>query len=195
MKRGGTAWLALAALLGICAMLGWRMPHASIDWEPSLAASQPWRALSAVGVHYGRPHLLGNLGGLALTGLLGWVARMPARMALAWALAWPLTQLGLWLEPELTHYGGLSGVLHAGVAVVGTALLSTGTRAQRIVATLLLAGLAVKLVSESPWSTPLRQSAVLGIAVAPMAHLLGAVAGVACAVAADRLPRRPLPSV
>ena len=31
-------------------------------------------------------------------------------------LARPLTQLGLLMRPDLLHYGGLSGVLHAGVA-------------------------------------------------------------------------------
>ena len=39
------------------------------------------------------------------------------RDSLAWLLSWPLTQWGLMLQPELLHYGGLSGVLHGGAAI------------------------------------------------------------------------------
>ncbi len=68
-------------------------------------------------MHWSLLHLGANLAGVAVLAALGWVARLPCAAALAWGAAWPLTQLGLALRPELTHYGGLSGVLHAGVAV------------------------------------------------------------------------------
>jgi rhomboid family GlyGly-CTERM serine protease len=190
VRRDGVAWVALAAGLFVLALGGWWLPHDAIDWQPALAWREPWRAFSAVGVHYNLAHLLGNLGGLLLTGLFGWVARSPARIAAAWGVAWPLTQLGLLLKPALTHYGGLSGVLHAGVAAAATGLLMTGSKAQRAMGGLVLAGLAIKVWSESPWGDALRQSQQLGIAVAPFAHATGAIAGVVCAVLAVWWPRR-----
>lgn len=184
MTRPGLAWAGVAALLGACALLGWPLPHAALDWQPALAFKQPWRAFTAIGVHYSVAHLAGNLAGVALAGVFGVVARVPARLALAWLAAWPLTQLGLLAKPELTHYGGLSGVVHAGVAAVITFLLITGTRAQRWVGSAVLLGFCAKLLSESPWGAALRHPAGWDIAVAPLAHATGALAGAACAAVA-----------
>jgi hypothetical protein len=89
----------------------------------------------------------------------------------------------------LTHYGGLSGVLHGGVAAVCVSLLVLGTRAQRIVGGVVLAGLCVKIASESPWGPTLRYAPGLDIAVAPLAHATGALAGAACAALALWLGR------
>jgi len=119
----GRAWAGLAMLLGLLALSGWGVPGAAIDWQPTLALTQPWRAFSAIGVHYSALHLLANLAGAAAVGVLGVAARAPGAAAWAWLIAWPLTQFGLLVEPTLLHYGGLSGVLHAGVAVVAVVLL------------------------------------------------------------------------
>ena len=192
MTRPGVAWIGVAILLAACALAGWALPREAIDWQPGLAAREPWRMVTAVGVHYSAAHLLGNLGGVVLTAALGWVARVPMAIALAWLAAWPLTQAGLLLQPALLHYGGLSGVLHAGVAAAAVALLWTGVRAQRIVAGLLFAGLVAKVCSETPWDPALRPSTFLGIAVAPLAHATGAIAGAACAIIA-LLSTRPRP--
>ncbi len=190
MRRGQRAWLVVAALLAACALAGWSTPRESIDWQPALAFSQPWRAFSAIGVHYSAQHLAANLGGVLLAGAFGFVARVPVQLAWAWLAAWPLTQFGLLLKPELVNFGGLSGVLHAGVAIVVTFLLMSGTRAQRIVASLVLIGLLAKLLSEAPWGEALRHPAGWDVAVAPLAHLSGAVAGAVCAVISLLLPHR-----
>ena len=184
MRRGGRAWVGVATLLGASALAGWTLPTESIDWQPALAWREPWRALTAVGVHYSAQHLIANLIGTGVAGLFGVVAQVPARLAWAWLAAWPLTQTGLLLRPDLAHYGGLSGVLHAGVTAVGVFLLLTGTRAQRWVGAAVLAGLCAKIASESPWGAPLRHPAGWDIAVAPLAHATGALAGAACAAIA-----------
>ena len=189
MTRHGPAWLWVAALLAACALLGWPVEHEAIDWQNALALHQPWRAFTAVGVHYSVQHLVANLAGVALAGVFGMAARVPARMAVAWLAAWPLTQLGLLVKPELAHYGGLSGVVHAGVAIVIAFVLITGTRAQRLVGSAVLVGFCAKLLSESPWGEALRHPAGWDIAVAPIAHASGALAGAACAAVALLLPR------
>ena len=194
MTRGGRAWAGVAVLLGACALLGGALPRDALDWQPALAWREPWRAVTAVGVHYSAQHLLANLAGTALAGALGAAAQVPRRLAWAWLAAWPLTQLGLLVRPDLRHYGGLSGVLHGGVAAVAVALLLTGTRAQRWVCGAVLLGLLGKIASESPWGDALRHSEHWDFAVAPLAHATGALAGVLCAVLALRWPG-PRPSI
>ncbi|MDP9044244.1 MAG: rhombosortase [Pseudomonadota bacterium] len=186
MRRDGYAWVGLSALLLTCALAGWGVPPAPIDWQPALALGQPWRAFSAVGVHYSGMHLLVNVGGVLLVAGFGWAARSPLPIALAWAAAWPLTQFGLLLQPGLVHYGGLSGVLHAGAAAACLGLLSGGSRAQRRVAGWVYAGLVLKVLSEAPWGPVLRPAPSLGIAVAPFAHASGVVAGTLCGYLAGR---------
>jgi len=137
-------------------------------------------------VHWSPLHLGANLLGTALVAALGQVGALPPRAALAWLIAWPLTQLGLLLQPELMHYGGLSGVLHAGVAVAAVTLVLDEQGRRRAIAAALLLGLAVKLLLEAPWGPPLRHPADWDIAVAPLAHSTGAVCGALLALLLQR---------
>jgi hypothetical protein len=125
---------------------------------------------------------------VALAGVFGVAALVPARMAWAWLAAWPLTHLGLALRPELAHYGGLSGVVHAGVAIVIVFVLVTGNRRQCLVGAAVLVGFTAKLLSEAPWGAALRHPVGWDIAVAPLAHASGALAGAVCAALALWLP-------
>ena len=194
MTRPYAAWVGLAALFAACALAGWWLPHDAIDWQPALAFSQPWRAFTAIGVHYSSAHLIGNLAGIALAGVYGIAAVVPTRLAWAWLAAWPLTHLGLLVRPELSHYGGLSGVVHAGVAAIVVWVLATGrTRAQRWVGALVAIGFVAKLISEAPWGTTLRHPEGWDIAVAPLVHTTGAIAGALCAIVAIALHRRTRP--
>lgn len=178
--------------MGAGAIGAWWLPDTrALDWQPALAASQPWRAWTAAFVHYSGLHLAANLAGLALTAALGVAARVPRRAVLAWVVAWPLTQLGLLLQPQLLHYGGLSGVLHAGVAVAAVHLMAGGERRRLAVGVALVAGLVLKVLTEAPWAAPLRQARGWDIAIAPMAHATGTAAGLACAAGAELLARIP----
>ncbi len=162
-----------------------------------MALAQPWRAFTAAWVHWSPQHLLLNLLALTTVAALGWAARLPRSAALAWLLAWPLTHLVLVVvqlpAPVPTHYGGLSGVLHAGAGIVGVWLVTMKLgKAQAWIGYALLALLAVKLGAEMVAGPRLLQGGAGTIAFAsvPQAHLAGALAGLAAAVlvlAATRL--------
>ncbi len=184
--------MGLALGLAAASVLAWLAPAPWLDWQPARAAAEPWRAFTAAWVHWSGLHLAANLAGAGVLAALGWVARLPPRATLAWALAWPLTQCGLWLRPDLAHYGGLSGVLHAGVAVAAVWLLAPQPgpqpesqrerRRERAVGAGIALGLVIKLLLEAPWGPTLRSSAEFDIAIAPLAHATGAVAGLLCAL-------------
>ncbi|MBL8349940.1 MAG: rhombosortase [Burkholderiaceae bacterium] len=188
-------WLIVAALAAAGALPAWFADPAALDWQPGRWPAQPWRAVTAAWVHLSALHLGANLVGAALVAALGEVAGCGRRAALAWALAWPLTHLALALQPALQHYGGLSGLMHAGVAVAAWQLLRAERGRRRAVGAALLAGMTIKLLLEAPWLGPLRQVPGWDIPIAPLAHTSGALAGLlcawACGVGGDAARGRP----
>ena len=176
-------WWALCALAAAGALVATRLDPAPLRWQPELALHEPWRAVTAAWVHLSRLHLAANLAGTALLAALGTAAGCGPRAALAWALAWPLTHAALLAQPALTAYGGLSGVLHAGVAVAAWQLLRGARGQRRAIGAALGLGLLTKLALEAPWAGPLRQVPGWDIAIAPLAHASGAAAGLLCALA------------
>jgi len=158
-----------------------------------------WTWWTTAWLHGSEAHLWRNLIGSALILLLGLLSNVTRLDTLIWMAAWPLTHLGMLLEPTLTSYVGLSGVLHAGVVVVALANLHHPARpAHRVVGIVLLAWLAGKLFMENPWAHQLVLSEASAINVAPWAHLSGALAGALAWSAvhaiypkpADHAPRR-----
>jgi rhomboid family GlyGly-CTERM serine protease len=176
------------SFLILTSLAAWSSTHACLDWQPSLALNQPWRAFTAAFVHYSPMHLAANLVGAVLVGLFGWAAQTPRHMTFAWLIAWPLTQLGLLVQPSLLHYGGLSGVLHAGVIIVCVHLMFQGTSTQRRVGWATLLVVSAKVLMEAPWQGPLSHPAEWDIAVAPMAHATGVVAGLVAGLVANLVP-------
>lgn len=186
MSRGARAWLATSWLLATCALLSWFAPRQVLDWQPALAAAQPWRAWSAAFVHWSPWHLAANLLGCAVVGLFGVAARVAPGATVAWLVAWPLGHALLALQPALASYGGLSGVLHAGVVVAAWPLAFEATGARRAIGLAVLLGVAAKLVLEAAWIAPVQVVPEWDFPVASLAHLTGAAAGLACALVAQR---------
>lgn len=190
------SWLALCAAGAVLSILGWLMPREWLDWQPSLVATQPWRPLTAAFVHWTPTHLAANLAGCAVLALLGHRAALGRREAIAGLIALPLTQLGLLLRPELQRYAGLSGELHALVAIAALSLLVRPKR-ERLIGAGIALGLVLKLALEDPLGPVLRSTAGFDFAVAPFAHLSGAVAGLLAwaltmaAIQQSRSPRNP----
>lgn len=180
--RRSLHWLAFCALLGLGALAAQPLPDASIEWQPLRAATQPWRWWSAAFVHYSPLHLAANVGACAVVGAFGWAARLPVRWTAAFAVAWPLTHLALLAVPALARYGGLSGMLHAGVAITCIGLMWRERGSRRAIGAAVFVGMGVKLLIERPWQGPVQHLPEWDIGVAPIAHVAGAAAGIACAL-------------
>ena len=182
------AWALLALGLALGALAGRGASLAPWGWVPGHAWTEPWRWWSAAFVHLSDGHLAANVMGCAVVGVFGHLAaravQAPAATrdwTLAWLAAWPLTHLMLLVEPRLAGYGGLSGVLHAGVAVAALGLALQGRGRPRGVGAAVLAGLIVKVALEQPWRAPVQALAHWDVPVAVAAHAAGAAAGLACA--------------
>jgi rhomboid family GlyGly-CTERM serine protease len=175
----------MTVLLAAAAASLWWGPREVLAWQPARALEQPWRAWSAAFVHWTPWHLGANLLGCAIVAAFAISARVPARATVAWLVAWPLSHAALALQPTLTTYGGLSGVLHAGVAIAAWHLLRHDTGTRRTIGAAVMAGLAVKLLLEKPWGAPTQQMAGWDFPVAPLAHATGAIAGIVCAALGD----------
>lgn len=145
-------------------------------------------------MHLSALHLLLNLLAVALVAAYGWAARVNAVVAWAWIASWPLTHLALLAQPQLLHYGGLSGVLHGGVAATSVWLAARGNGAERAVGWLMLLGQGVKLLLERSWEGALQAPVELDVAVAPLAHASGSIAGALLSLLALRLARRVRPA-
>ena len=184
------AWAALAAGLALGAVVLWTTPGTAIDWQPRLALVEPWRVWSAAFAHLSPLHLQANLLGCAAVAAFGVAARLPRHAAWAWLVAWPLTHAALILQPRLSHYSGLSGVLHAGVAIGALHLVWRERGRRQAIGGAVLAGLALKLWLETPWAGPTQAPLGWDIPIAPLGHLSGAVSGLVCGAVAQLLAAR-----
>jgi rhomboid family GlyGly-CTERM serine protease len=191
VTRGVAGWLALCAVLAAGAVAARWMPVGALAWQPSLALAEPWRVWTAAFEHLSGRHLAANVVGCAVVAAFGAAARVPTRSVWAWIAAWPLGHLALALQPVLARYAGASGVLHAGVAIAAWQLLRHDRGSRRWIGAAVMTGLIVKLLLERPWGAPTQTVAGWDFAVAPLAHMTGAIAGIVCAALADALgPRR-----
>jgi rhomboid family GlyGly-CTERM serine protease len=176
-----TTWVIAACGLTLFSLIGFFLPTFWLDWQPSLAFLQPWRWWTAVFVHYSAAHLMANLLGVVVVTAYGLAAQINLRVGVGIALAWPLMHLALLVnQPQLAHYGGLSGLLHAAVAAINVYLMLHGSKMQTIVAIMTHAMLMVKIGFEIMPNTT-HYSKALNIFVAPAAHLNGFIMGTLCA--------------
>ncbi|MES2957936.1 MAG: rhombosortase [Pseudomonadota bacterium] len=166
--------------LALGALALWSLPREAIDWQPELAMTQPWRLWTAAFVHLSTWHLQANLLGCAVVAAFGIVSALPRDATWAWLAAWPLTHAALALQPRLLSYGGLSGLLHAGVAIVALHLVWRTSGRRRLIGAAVLTGLACKLALEQAWLGPTQAVAGWDFRIAPLAHLTGTLSGLLC---------------
>lgn len=184
-------WLSCLLLAAPALLLGWvplteptrHWPalHQHLVLHPDAGLQQPvWVWWTSAWLHGSAQHLWRNLAALLAIALMGHLHQVPPRVTVACLLAWPLAQLGLLLQaPPLRTCIGLSGTLHASVAILATHLLLAlpQSRGTRVLGGVLLMGLLAKLVVENPWQNALLQPLGSDISVAPWAHLSGVGAG------------------
>jgi hypothetical protein len=198
MNKHSLGWLALCALHGVLSMLAWwardGVVHA-ITWQADGWQQMPWTLWSSSWVHLNPPHLIGNQVALGALAALAWVIHPTRACALAWLLAWPLLQLSLLLWPQIGYAVGLSGVLHAGAAVVAVHLLlkRIAVPKARRWGGLLALGLLIKLGLEAGWSHPVVWDSGNNMSVVQAAHLSGVGWGLLLGLALGRRQRSGTP--
>ncbi|MBT0586382.1 rhombosortase [Alteromonas oceanisediminis] len=164
--------------VAMIAILGFVFEPWSSQWfafnRATVNQGELWRLLSAHLLHTNAIHLLLNIAGLALLwGLHGEYYR-PARFSIFFSLCAVLTSLAIWLfSPQLTHYVGLSGVLH-GLFVWGAC---GDIRRGDHTGWLLLIGLAIKICYEQFGGDSSQIAALIEASVAVDAHLWGVLSG------------------
>lgn len=179
-------WLALCMLHAVASMLVWWAGE-PLAWQATWRADHwfqsPWTLWTSAWVHMNTPHLIGNQMAVGALAAMAWLLKPHAGAGVAWLLSWPLMVLCLLNWPQVGHYAGLSGLVHAAVAIVGLHLVLGEMRipkAQRWGAMLLL-GLLVKLGLERAWHWPVVWSDADDMSVVQAAHLAGAGVGLLAA--------------
>ncbi len=171
------AWVLPIAVLS-CAIIIAILGDAGRIWlsydRPEIAAGELWRLLSGHFVHLGISHLIWDAAGF----LLIWYLVGQSFDRTQWIFVLLVTivgiDLGFWfLEPNLSWYVGLSGLVHGFLTAGVVGSLKSG----RIDMWILGAALIAKLVYEALVG-PLPGSAESsGGAVIVVAHVYGAIAG------------------
>ena len=181
-------WLSLCVLHAVASMLVWWMGErlaAWMIWRAEDWDDRPWSLWTSAWVHMNTQHLISNQLAVGALAAMAWVLKPGLRASLAWLLTWPVIPLVLPYWPHIGYYAGLSGLIHAAVAVAGVYLVAGRTTVPmaRRWGGMLLLGLVTKLLIERAWHWPVVWSDNLGISVVQASHLVGAVAGAVAAFA------------
>jgi membrane associated rhomboid family serine protease len=183
-------WLTIGFVAAAGVLSVWPEGVAALGYQR--ASGEVWRALSAQLVHDTPAMAALDLGVLALCG--GWLERRARSLA---ACAGGLAVLGVavtvhWLQPQVLHFAGSSGVA-AALFTAAVLRLAATTRSYGVRA------LSLGVVAAALAKAALEQWAGLGAAgphwvggppVLGAAHIAGSLAGL-CVVALDRYGRAP----
>lgn len=147
-------------------------------WLPTEGwGAQPWRVLTCHFVHHDPTHLLWDLGGFVV---LGVALELRCVRSFTWAVGLGAVVVGVAmgiLLPDEGVFGGLSGLDVALFAALAWRLVADGG-ADRRVGLLMGVALAAKLCWELAADGVLFAGSE-GVVHAPMAHLIGALVGLA----------------
>lgn len=177
---GGLAgWGPVIAIIALSALvaLGGDDARALLRYERgALAAGEPWRWLSAHFTHLRWAHVATNMAAVVLIHLIARNALRTIDWVGVTVTAALAIDVGLQLfSAHVDWYVGFSGVSHGLLAAAALALRP----GRPVLAVVMFAGLAAKLVWEQVAGAVPGSAATAGGAVIVDAHLYGAVAGVA----------------
>ena len=189
VRRLQNAWV-IVALLAVCLLLaaGGDPVREVGRWQrDAIDTGEYWRLVSGHLVHLGFGHLWPNLVALAIIGLLFEDVFRNTDWARIGAAAAAAIDLGLYvLNPSVSWYVGLSGVLHGYVAAGALALIIRRERLGFVLA----AGVAAKLIFEQVFGPVPFTAASVGGPVVVAAHLYGVIGAVLAAGATELVRRR-----
>ena len=181
VRGAGAGWrsdwgsVAIVILIATVPMLS---GDAGMEWlrfdRGAIATGELWRLLSGHLTHLGWSHFALNSAGMILVWYLVGTAYSPLRWLLISAVAIATIDICFWfLNPELTWYVGLSGLLHA-LLVAGILARLSDNNAE----TVILAALIIAKLAWEQFNGPLPGSeASSGGPVIVDAHLYGAAGG------------------
>jgi rhomboid family GlyGly-CTERM serine protease len=179
------AWTTLCGVLALASAAAWLAGPAAaplLQWDSALWLRQPWTLWTASLVHLSTAHLLANLLALGALAVLGSSMGVGQAATRALVVAWPLGTLALLVWPAVRQYSGLSGLIHAAVAVLWAHAV-VHRRAYPL-SFVLFVGMGLKLLTEHAWFTPVSFDPAWGFNVVYAAHLSGTLAGAACGMVA-----------
>ena len=175
--------LALAAIAGLVAAAPELQPHL-VGARGAVAAGEAWRLVTAHLVHASSSHFAWDLAAFAALGVL---CERAGRVRFVTCLCTSalLIPAGLWLwQPSLPSYCGLSGIDSALFALLVADVLRRAAAARQrgliVSASLVAAGFVAKVGYEFTTASTVFVEAA-GVPV-PLAHVIGAVVGLACGV-------------
>lgn len=172
--RNGVIWLlGLLGAVSVLLAFGGESARLALRYERvAMLAGEYWRLATGHVIHLGTAHLVLNLAGLVLIGMLFHRDYTARQWLIVFAASALCIDVGFVLfEPQLQWYVGLSGVLHGALAAGAVAWWRHETRP---VAFALIAVLAGKLAWEQ-WRGALPFSGDIPVIVD--AHLYGAIGG------------------
>jgi len=162
----------------------------------AILGGELWRLVTGHFTHWSTDHLTWDLGAFALLGAMAERSghRRLCALLLATSLAISLALLAL--QPALSLYRGLSGLDSAMFVAVCAALLQTSLRDRdrtgATIAALFVLGFAAKLGREALTGEALFVAGTGTVALAPLAHGVGAAVGLASFALASAVARRAL---
>ena len=159
----------------------------ALRWERALIANgEAWRLVTGHLVHLGVSHLLLNLAGLLLVWFLVGRDLRPLQWLAVGCASIVCIDAGFWLlNPELTWYVGLSGVLH-GLLAAGIVVAASDARKDLVMLGVLV---VAKLFYEQVAGALPGSGTASGGPVIVDAHLYGAVSGAIAGAIMRRLER------
>jgi rhomboid family GlyGly-CTERM serine protease len=185
------AWPAVCAVLGAGAVGTWLAgPRADalLSWSAQGWQAAPWTLWTSAWVHLSFWHLLANVLALGALAVAGSALQAGRAAAAALFVAWPAGTLLLLLWPQVTHYAGLSGPIHAAVGVLWA---WTGLRGiAPPLSFVIFGGIGLKLATERAWLHPVAFDPSWGFNVVYASHLSGALAGAAAGILSAALAGR-----
>ena len=181
-------WLSVGTVF--VALLTYALPSLAqtlIYDRQAIGNGEVWRFITGHWVHFSVSHLMLDALVLGLTG--GLIEVTDRRRLVLLLLFGPLgISVGLLtLQPELTHYGGLSGLATAALVMLALEVRQR-SRGFRLIGTAALLLISTKIALE--WTTGHLLFATIqtdNIGPCPLSHFLGVVIGFAVSLKAPRI--------